>query len=128
MQQYVQRFTIFYVIVLTFLLEMPSGFLSGTSLTVVEPARGYAHLITFTLLGFLTELSREKRSFVFWGCTLLLYALATEVLQALLSSICHRTFDWRDICQNILGIVTGTSLGHFCRPFVVKQPENTGNS
>ena len=119
-QKIIQWFTIFYVIALTFLLEMPSGFFSGTSLGSLEPARGYAHLITFTLLGFLTELCREKRSFLFWVCVLILYALATEVFQGLLSPICYRTFDLRDICQNTLGIALGTSLGYFCRPFIIK--------
>jgi len=118
MQRIIQWVTIFYVIVLTFLLEMPSSLHSEASSMVIEPAKGYTHLMTFMLLGFLTALSREKRSLLFWGCVLLLYAFTTEVLQGLLHPFFQRTFDVKDLCQNSLGIVLGIALGHFCRPLI----------
>ena len=112
MLRIIQRFTIFYVIILTLLLESPSGVRE-----VVPTAGGYTHLVIFTLLGFLVELSREKKSMLFWIIVLILYSVVTEVLQGLLSPICYRCFDWEDICQNVLGVLFGTFAGYYCRRY-----------
>ena len=122
MLRIVRLFTIFYVIVLTLLLELP-----GTqNLHPVVPGFGlrYAHLITFALLGFLVELGRCKKSMLFWIVVLALYACSTEVLQGLLNSICHREFDWQDILQDVLGMLFGTIIGHYCRPLVQRLFES----
>ena len=120
MLRIIRLFTIFYVIVLTLLLELP-----GTqSLRPAVPASGYAHLITFALLGLLVELGRCKKSMLFWIGILALYALGTEVLQGLLNSIFHREFDWRDLLQDVLGMLLGTLTGHYCRPLVKRLSES----
>jgi glycopeptide antibiotics resistance protein len=49
---------------------------------------------------------------------LFLYSFDTEVLQGLMNPICHRVFEWRDLFQNVLGVLLGTVIGHFCRPVV----------
>jgi len=108
-------FTVFYVIVLTLLLELPSVRQVNS---IGDPVAGYEHLIAFTLLGLLIELSRNKRSILFWVSVLFLYSFGTEILQGLLSPICHRVFDWRDFFHNVSGVLLGTLIGHFCRPFV----------
>ena len=113
MQKNIQRFAIFYVIVLTLLLEFPG---SIREFTPAGKMQGFEHLIAFFFLGFLVELSREKKTMLFWVSMLCLYALGTEVLQGLLNPICYRFFDWNDIVQNVAGIWLGTLIGHFCRP------------
>ena len=117
MLKIVHTFTIFYVIVLTLLLELPID-----PPEIVEDIAGplvrHAHLITFTLLGFCIELGRVKKSMRFWVSILLLYAFGTDFLQWLLNPICHRSFDWYDILNNIVGVFFGTLIGHFCRPLV----------
>ena len=115
MQRIIQWFAIFYVIVLTLLLELPIKVGEAASGGM---AMGYAHLLTFTLLGFLVELSRKKRSLLFWIGVLIVYAFATEVMQGLLNPICNRVFEWADILQNVLGVLFGTAIGHYCRRFV----------
>jgi len=114
MLQIIQWFTIIYVIVLTLLLELPSSVRS----TIPPEADGYEHFMTFVLLGFLVELSREKRSLRFWVSILVLYSVATEVLQGLLNPICHRFFTWDDLCQNILGVFLGVAVGYYFRPVI----------
>jgi len=120
MLRIIHRFTIFYVIALTLLLELPS--IGQEFVPDNEPAAGYAHLITFTLLGFLVELGRCKKSMLFWAGILILYSLGTEVLQGLLYPICQRFFDWQDILYNLCGVLLGTLTGHYCRPLVRKLP------
>ena len=115
MLRMIRWFTVFYVIVLTLLLELPG--IRQVDFVDVSVA-GYEHLITFTLLGFLVELSRNKQSILFWVGMLFLYSFGTEVLQGLLNPICHRVFDWRDLFHNVLGVLLGTLIGHFCRSFV----------
>ena len=115
MQRIIQRFTIVYAIVLTLLLELPSDVAEAVP---VGLARGYAHLFAFTLLGFFVELSRKKRSILFWMGVLIVYALATEIVQGLLSPICNREFDWADLLQNVVGVLLGAGIGHYCRHLV----------
>jgi len=117
----IRWFTIFYVIVLTLLLELP---VAPTVSSIEQSTRGYAHLIIFALLGFLVELCRRKRSLFFWICVLCLYAVGTEVLQWLLRSICHREFDWIDVSQDVVGVLLGTLIGYFCRPLVQRLSES----
>jgi len=126
MLRVIHCFTIFYVIVLTLLLELPS--IPPEVSPVDESVRGYAHLITFTLLGFLVELGRCKRTMLFWLGILILYAFGTEFLQLLLHPICHRFFDWEDIVQNVLGVFLGTFIGHFCRPLVKRLDKTESQS
>ena len=111
--QIIRWFTILYVIVLTFLLELPAPQRFLFSLDFIEHTEGYKHLIAFTLLGCLVELSRRKRSVFFWVNVLFIYSFGTEILQGLLSPICHRVFDWQDLVQDVLGILFGTLIGYF---------------
>jgi len=113
-------FTLFYVIVLTLLLQLPINTPEVVE-TVGGPAVKYAHLITFTLLGFLVELGRVKKSMFFWVGVLIAYAVGTEVLQLLLHSLFNRFFCWEDILNNIVGVFLGTLIGYFCRPFVKRS-------
>jgi len=117
MLRIIQWFTIFYVILLTLLLELPSS-ISEEVPVEMAGVYAYVHAIAFFLLGLLVELSREKRSIFFWLGILIVYAIATEVLQGLLHAICNRFFDWTDVLQNVIGVLTGTFIGHFCRPLV----------
>ena len=114
----IHRVTICYIIALTLLLELPS--LEPEFIPGGESTAGYAHLITFTLLGFLVEWGRCKKSTLFWAGILIVYALGTEVLQGLLYPLCHRLFDVQDIVHNLFGVLFGTLIGHFCRPLVKK--------
>ena len=123
MLRIIHWFTIIYIIVLTLLLELPSVPPEIIE-TIGKPVVKYAHLVTFTLLGFLVELGRCKRSMRFWMSVLFLYAIGTEVLQWLLHPVCYRFFGWEDILNNIAGILFGTFIGHFCRP-LVKRPSKS---
>ena len=115
--------TLFYAIVLTFLLEMPSVPPEINPLGN-SPVKVFIHMITFAILGFLVELGRTKKSMLFWLSMLALYSVGTEILQALLNSICHRCFDWYDIAQNVSGVLLGTFVGYCCRTFV-KRPSKS---
>jgi len=120
MLRIIHWFTIFYVIVLTLLLQLPVK-----APEVVETVAGlavrHAHLITFALLGFLVELGRVKKSMLFWVGVLIAYAVGTEVLQLILHPIFNRFFCWYDILNNIVGLSFGVLVGHFCRPFVNRK-------
>ena len=113
MLRHIHWATIFYVIVLTLLLEMPS--IPPEIDPVPTPLAICKHLVAFTILGFLVELGRKKKSLLFWMSILLLYAIGTECLQGLLQPICHRVFDWHDMLHNVIGVFLGALLGHFCR-------------
>jgi hypothetical protein len=58
---------------------------------------------------------------LFWFNVLVAYSVATEVVQGLLNSICHRCFAWEDIGQDILGVLLGTLFGYFCRRWISKS-------
>ena len=115
MQCIIHRLAIVYVIVLTLLLELPSDVAEQVPVGMV---RVYTHLFAFTLLGFFVELSRKKQSFFFWIGFLFVYSFATEAMQWLLHPLCNRTFEWADLLQNVSGVLFGTVIGHYCRPFV----------
>ena len=120
MLRIVHWFTIFYVIVLTLLLELPIKAPEIVE-TTAGPLVRHAHLITFVLLGFFVELGRVRKSMLFWVSILIAYAVGTEVLQLLLHSICNRFFCWYDILNNIVGLSFGVLVGHFCRPLVNRK-------
>ena len=122
MLRFIHLLTILYAVILTLLLELPS--VPQDIDPVPAPLAIYKHLIAFTVLGILVELGRCRKSMLFWMCVLILYAIGTEILQGLLHQICNRFFGWEDIVLNILGILLGTFIGHFCRLFV-KRPSET---
>ena len=105
-----------YLIVLTLLLELPS--LPEEIAPLCETWAFSKHLAAFAILGFLVELGRSKGTMFFWVGVLIFYGIGTEVLQLLLHSLCNRFFAWEDILHNTLGVLLGTFIGHFCRPFV----------
>ena len=115
MQRIIQWLAIVYVIILTLLLELPSEVAEEVPVGMLSE---YVHLCAFTLLGFLVELCRKNRSILFWVGLLVVYSFATEVTQGLLHTLCNRVFDGKDLVQNVLGILLGTAIGHYCRPLV----------
>ena len=115
MQRIIQRLAIVYVIVLTLLLEVPREVGEEVPVGMLG---AYVHLCAFTLLGFLVELSRKKHSILFWIGILIMYSFATEILQGLLNPICNRECDWADFLQDVVGVLLGTAVGHYCRRFV----------
>jgi len=123
MLKIVHRFTIFYIIVLILLLELPSV-PPEVMVLIGVPKVKYAHLITFAMLGFLVELGRCKHSMRFWISILLLCAVGTELLQWLLYPICYRCCDWVDMVNNIVGLFLGIFTGYVCRPYI-KRPSET---
>jgi len=122
MQRIIQRLAIIYVIVLTFLLELPSDVAEEVPVGILM---GYTHMFAFALLGFLVELSRKKRSILFWVGLLVMYSFATEVMQWLLHPLCNRSFEWADLLQDVVGVLLGTAVGHYFRPFVQRQARQT---
>ena len=125
MLRIVHCFTIFYVIVLVLLLELPS--VPPEIDPVPEPLAICKHLAALTLLGFFVELGRTKKSMFFWVSLLLLFAIGTEFLQGLLQPICNRIFDWHDMFHNILGVCLGMFIGHFCRPLAQRLDKREKN-
>ncbi|MDR2705295.1 MAG: VanZ family protein [Planctomycetaceae bacterium] len=106
-----------YAVFLTLLLWLPNpkDLLYGWQPS--EQTSGYSHLITFMLLGFLVELGRRKKSPLFWIVLLILYAFFTEIIQEILPI---RTFEWRDITQDLCGITLGLGIAVLCR-FAIKK-------
>lgn len=104
--------TWFYVFFLTMLLWLPDPRVLLFGFEPSEGPKGYAHLITFSLLGFLIELDRKKQSRFFWATLLIFYALLTEIVQEILPI---RTFDLADIVQDFAGIFVGLWTGTLCR-------------
>ena len=115
--------TIIYVIVLTLLLELPSPPQEWDP--VPSPWAICKHLVAFTILGFLVELGRVKKSMLFWLGILFLYSIGTEVLQGILRPICNRHFDLQDMLHNVVGVLLGTFIGYGCRPLVKRPTEST---
>lgn len=93
-----------YIVFLTLLLWLPDP---RTLLFGWEPGEGpagFAHVITFSPLGFLAEICRRKRSFFFLATMLLGYTLLTEIVQEILPI---RSFDLLDIAQDLAGLYCG---------------------
>lgn len=100
--------TIAYAVLLTLLLWLPDPRLLFFNMEPGESVQGYSHLITFGFLGFLVELGRRKKSIWFWGAVLVAYTLITEIVQELAPT--PRAFEWRDVVQDLLGIMLGLFL------------------
>ncbi|MDR3196277.1 MAG: VanZ family protein [Planctomycetaceae bacterium] len=111
-----------YAIFLTLLLWLPNPKVLFYGWQPSGDTGGYAHLFTFTILGFLVELGRRKKSFLFWVFWLILYVFLTEIVQELLPI---RSFEWVDIFQDIFGIVIGLAVGLFCRFAAAKISKKT---
>ena len=101
-----------YWIFLTLLLWLPDPRALLWGWEPSEGPRGYAHVITFLLLGLLVELGRRKKSILFWAGILVAYAFLTEVVQEMLPI---RAFDWDDIAQDLMGAFLGLGIGYLLR-------------
>ncbi len=98
-----------YIVFLTLLLWLPDPRALLWSWEPSEGVVGYAHLITFTLLGLMVELGRRKKSHWTWFGILVFYAFFTECVQHFLPI---RTFDLMDLAQDTLGLALGMTAGH----------------
>ncbi|MDR0871500.1 MAG: VanZ family protein [Planctomycetaceae bacterium] len=108
--------TAVYAVFLTLLLWLPDP---RTILFGWEPGEGpagFAHLITFSILGFLVELGRRKYSFFVWATLLFGYVFLTEIVQELLPAA--RSFDIFDIMQDLAGLYVGLWTAAAGRAFV----------
>ncbi|MDR1964395.1 MAG: VanZ family protein [Planctomycetaceae bacterium] len=110
--------TIVYVVFLTLLLWLPNPKELLYGWQPSEETGGYAHLITFFLLGFLVELGRRKKSLLFWIFLLVFYTFFTEIVQEILPI---RSFEWSDIFQDICGICLGLGSASLCRTIAAKK-------
>lgn len=119
--RYVQ---IAYVVFLTLLLWFPDPRQLLWGLQAGESTEGYAHVLTFSLLGFLVEIGRRKKSVFFWATMLILYTFTTEIVQHFLPV---RSFDVADILQDFAGIFIGfwgATAARFLLPASLHNPKN----
>ncbi len=96
--------TVCYTVFLTLLLWLPDP---RTLLWGWQPsggALGFAHLITFSVLGFLAELGRRDWSLLTLTSLLLGYAVLTEIVQEMLPI---RSFEIIDLAQDLAGLYAG---------------------
>jgi hypothetical protein len=112
MLRFLHYITACYVVFLTLLLWLPDPRVLLYGWQPSEETGGYAHLITFSLLGFLVELGRRKKSRSFWIGMLVFYTFLTEIVQEMLPI---RSFEWQDIRQDLCGMFVGIGLGILCR-------------
>lgn len=110
--QFIHFATCSYAVLLTLLLWLPDPRVLFFGFEPSEGTQGYAHLIAFSLLGFLVELDRTKRSRFFWATVLICYTILTEIVQEILPV---RSFDLADIIQDLAGIFLGLWLGTLWR-------------
>ncbi len=96
-----------YVEFLTLLLWLSNPKVLLFGLEPSDDASGYAHLITFTLLGFMVELGRRRKSVATWFGILVFYGLFTEYVQHFLPI---RGFELRDLGQDVIGILLGMGI------------------
>ena len=101
--------TVVYWIFLTLLLWLPDPRVLLWGWEPSEGPRGYAHIITFSLLGLLIELGRRQKSFLFWAGVLIGYTFLTEIVQEMLPI---RAFEWEDIFQDLVGVFLGLGVGY----------------
>ncbi len=101
-----------YWVFLTLLLWLPDPRVLLWGWEPAEGPRGYAHVITFSLLGLLVELGRRKKSFLFWAGILIGYTFLTEIVQEMLPI---RSFDWGDVAQDLIGSFLGMGIGVLIR-------------
>ena len=106
--------TVAYWIFLTMLLWLPDPRALLWGWEPAEGPRGYAHIITFALLGLLVELGRRKKSLLFWVTVLAGYTFLTEIVQEMLPI---RAFEWGDILQDLVGAFFGLGVGYALRNF-----------
>ena len=104
--------TVAYWIFLTLLLWLPNPRVLLWGWQPAEGPRGYAHIITFLLLGLLVELGRRKKSLLFWSGILIGYTFLTEIVQMVLP---YRAFEWGDIAQDLVGAFLGLGVGGVLR-------------
>jgi len=100
--------TVAYWIFLTLLLWLPDPRVILFGWEPAEGPRGYAHVITFSLLGLLVELGRRKGSILFWAGILIGYTFLTEIVQIMIP---YRAFEWEDIFQDLVGAFLGLGAG-----------------
>ena len=87
--------------------------------------RGYAHIITFSLLGLLVELGRREKSILFWVGVLVAYTFLTEIVQEMLPI---RAFEWRDIFQDLIGAFLGLGIGFLLRRGWTRRKSHSSTS
>jgi VanZ family protein len=114
-------FILIYLCVLTFLLLHPatnSGVLPKvwTTFYYIEPLLpatvSLIHFIAFLPLSFCISQISGKKSIWVWFLFLIVYAIATELLQ---EYIPPRAFRYDDLSQNIAGIVVGLFFGYYLK-------------
>ncbi len=97
-----------YAVFLTLLLWLPNPKVLLWGWEPSDETSGYVHLMTFALLGLMVELGRRKKSRGTWFGILVFYAFFTECVQHYLPI---RGFEFRDILQDILGLILGVTAG-----------------
>jgi len=121
--------TVVYWIFLTLLLWLPDPRVLFLGWEPEEGPRGYAHIITFSLLGLIVELGRRRKSVLFWSSVLIGYTFLTEIVQI---AIPYRAFEWADIVQDLTGAFLGLGAGHVLRwgwaTFVIRRSEKSSGS
>lgn len=109
----VRIITIVYTVFLTLLLWLPDPRKLFWDWQPTGSVGGNIHLITFSILGLLVELSRREKSVLFCVTMLVLYTFITEIVQEI--SPTPRRFDWQDISQDLLGVFFGIAAGLFLK-------------
>ena len=112
-----QTLVVVYWVFLTLLLWLPDPRVLLWGWEPSEGPRGYAHIITFSLLGLLVELGRRKKSILFWAGILVGYTFLTEIVQEILPI---RAFEWEDVAQDLAGAFLGLCSGCVLRSVGIK--------
>ena len=96
-----------YTAILTFLLvtRRPHDFVPLDGQAFLD---AWAHLIAFTILAFLAALARTKKPLWLIAAALIAYGAGTEILQGFTAT---RTPDWKDLIQDVVGVLLGMPLG-----------------
>jgi VanZ family protein len=124
-------FIVIYVVVLTFLLLHPKlskhtsdriaveTAIERATLATILTAEAHAphcvallHFIVFLPLAFCVSQVCGKRTVWIGLLALILYAIATELLQ---EYIPPRAFRWEDLTQDIAGIIVGLFFGYYLK-------------
>jgi hypothetical protein len=114
-------FIVIYLPVLTFLLLHPR--ISSNIMTVdvwsvlVMEADTFScvvllHFVAFLPLAFCFSQISSKKSILLWFVLLILYAIATEILQ---EYIPPRAFRYDDLTQDFAGIIVGLFFGYYLK-------------
>ncbi len=110
-----------YWVLLTVLLLVPDpGALFG-----IQRIPGYStgvgvHFALFAVLGVLVLASRVSLEHALLAGLLTVYAITTELLQALVPL---RTIELRDFAENLLGLAAGIAIWWIARKYVLRRPE-----